>query len=343
MRTNSGEDFAARHWYRLSVVSLLLIPFSLVFALLSSARRFLYRAGLFRSVRLQVSVIVVGNLTVGGSGKTPLVLWIEALLRNAGFHPGIVLRGYGGSSATPQAVSAGSDPLHVGDEAVLLAARARSPVWAGRNRAATAQSLLQANPGCDIVLCDDGLQHYGLARDFEIAVEDDRGHGNGLLLPAGPLREPSRRRVDVTIVNLRPGIENKSLPVRGGPVMQMTLLPDGLRRVGGSQDGADIDIATLSGKRLHAIAGIGNPRRFFAALNAMGLQAQPHVFADHHPYTETDLDFPECDAIVMTEKDAVKCRSFARDDMVVLRVDAQPEPALAELILKACQHGFPSA
>lgn len=314
-------SFAARHWYRLSIVSILLAPFSMVFRVLVSLRRALYRAGLLPSVRLPVPVIVVGNLTVGGTGKTPLVLWLAGELRRRNRHPGILCRGYGGRHRGPRAVAAGDAPAVTGDEALLLAERARCPVWIGIDRGGAGRALLSAHPECDVIICDDGLQHYRLQRDFEIAVEDERGLGNRLLLPAGPLREPASRRVDATVVNggePRPG------------AYSMRLKTSGIYRVCRPQE--LVALSELSGKKLHAVAAIGNPRRFFAELAGMGLAAVPHAFPDHHAYRPEDLEFADCDFVLMTEKDAVKCRRFGRRDFVAVRVDAEPDPAFAEPI-----------
>ena len=318
-----AAGFAARHWYRLSPVSVLLFPISLVFRLLVALRRLLFRAGALPSVRLRVPVIVVGNLTVGGTGKTPLILALAEALRRRGLHPGILSRGYGGTDAGPRAVSAGEDAAQVGDEPLVLAERSGCPVWIGADRAAAARALLAAHARCDVILCDDGLQHYRLQRDFEIAVEDERGFGNGLLLPAGPLREPPGRRVDATVVNgaePRPG------------AFRMRLIPAGLYRV--DAHAAPLMQSELSGKKLHAVAGIGNPERFFAGLSRMGLAFSAHPFPDHHAFRAADLEFADCDFVLMTEKDAVKCRDFGRRDLIAVRVGAEIDPSLTELILE---------
>jgi len=330
--------FVRNHWYRLSPVSILLLPVALVFGLLVLLRRSCYRIGLLRTIRLQVPVVVIGNLTVGGTGKTPLVLWIAAALRAAGRKPGIVLRGYGSHGLdVVSLVMPGGDPYQHGDEAVLLAGRAQCPVWSGRDRVAAAQALLAAHPECDVILCDDGLQHYRLGRDFEIAVEDERGHGNGLLLPAGPLREPAVRTVDATVVN---GGSNRPI---AGRIFRMRLVPEGLVRVTArSGDDEAVAVESLGGKRLHAVAGIGNPQRFFDTLRSLGITATPHAFPDHHAFAAEDLDFDDCDAVLMTEKDGVKCRAFGRQDLIMLRVAAETDSALADLILKAL-HGRPTA
>ena len=329
--TSLDADFAARHWYRLSPVSVLLFPISLVFRLLVALRRLLFRAGALPSVRLHVPVIVVGNLTVGGTGKTPLILALAEALRRKGLHPGILSRGYGGTDAGPRAVSAGEDAAQVGDEPLVLAERSGCPVWIGADRAAAARALLAAHARCDVILCDDGLQHYRLQRDFEIAVEDERGFGNGLLLPAGPLREPAGRRVDATVVNgaePRPG------------AFRMRLTPAGLYRVGAHA--SPLMQSELSGKDLHAVAGIGNPERFFAGLSRMGLAFSAHPFPDHHAFRAADLEFADCDFVLMTEKDAVKCRDFGRRDLIAVRVGAEIDSSLTELILERI-HGFAAA
>jgi len=326
-----SEGFAERHWYRLSLVSLLLFPASLVFRLLVALRRVLYRVGALHSVRLPVPVIVVGNLTVGGTGKTPLVLWLVEVLRRRGRRPGIVSRGFGGGNGGLRPVKPGDEAKLVGDEPLLLAERSNCPVWIGADRALAARALLAASPQCDVILCDDGLQHYRLARDFEIAVEDGRGLGNGLLLPAGPLREPAGRPVDATVVN-----DDRPKP----GTFRMRLRPMGFFRVGSNGDA--VPQADLAGKKLHAVAGIGNPGRFFAELSRMGLQFAAHPFPDHHPFRSSDLEFADCDLVLMTEKDAVKCRRFGRHDLVVMRVEAEPDPALAELIVERI-HGRASA
>jgi tetraacyldisaccharide 4'-kinase len=324
-------SFAARHWYRLSPVSILLVPVGLVFRLLVVLRRLLYRLGALPSARLRAPVIVVGNLTVGGTGKTPLILALAEALRREGRRPGILSRGYGGALAGPRAVSAGDDAGRVGDEPLLLAERSGCPVWIGADRVAAGRALLAAHAECDVILCDDGLQHYRLRRDFEIAVEDERGYGNGLPLPAGPMREPVSRRVDATVVNgaaLRPG------------TFRMRLTLAGFYRVG--ERPAPVARSELSGRRLHAVAGIGNPQRFFEELARMGLNFTAHPFPDHHRFRPADLEFADCDLVLMTEKDAVKCRRFGRRDLIAAAVDAEVDPAVGNLILERIHGRAPS-
>ena len=311
-------------------MSALLYPLSLLFRSIVALRRAAFRASLLRSHRLAVPVIVVGNITVGGTGKTPLVLWLAEFLLQHGFRPGIVSRGYGSSAHAPRRVTPLSDPASVGDEPVLLAQRSGSPVWVGTNRVAVGDALLRAHAECDVVLSDDGLQHYPLQRDMEIAVIDGaRGLWNGLMRPAGPLREPPARllTVDAVVIN--------------GPAHALeTVTPAYAMRLEGREFRNLLNPAHVVGpahfqrQHVHAIAGIGNPRRFFAHLEALGLQFEAHAFPDHHSYRAADLAFPHADAILMTEKDAVKCAAFAAETHWVLRVDAVPDPELGELILR---------
>jgi tetraacyldisaccharide 4'-kinase len=275
-------------------------------------------------------VVVVGNITVGGTGKTPLVLWLADYLAQQGLTPGIVSRGYGASSSHPTAVTAPSDPAQVGDEPVLLAQRSTCPVWVGRDRPRAARALLEAHPRCDVIVSDDGLQHYRLARDVELVVIDGtRALGNGLMLPAGPLREPASRLrgVDAVVVNggtRAVGSRERAFALKlEGDLFRNLLDPE-----------LAVGAGHFGGRRVHAIAGIGNPQRFFDHLRALGLVFTAHPFPDHHAYAPNELAFAECDAIVMTEKDAVKCARFAKENQWVLRVEAVPDPRLGELVLR---------
>ncbi|MDO8926336.1 MAG: tetraacyldisaccharide 4'-kinase [Sideroxyarcus sp.] len=317
------------HWYRLSPLHLLLYPLSLLFGALSALRRFLYRSGILASVKLPVPVVIIGNISVGGTGKTPLTLWLAQQLLDNGWHPGIVSRGYtkdGKQRSIPHEVSIEDAADLVGDEPLLMAQRALCPVWIGRNRPAAAQALLAAHPECDIILSDDGLQHYRLQRSAEIVVVDGaRRFGNGLLLPAGPLREPVSRlhKSDAVVVNGGETHGDEFAMQLAGTSFYNLLNPE---RV--------VTAAEFAKLRLHAIAGIGHPQRFFTQLERLGLNAQLHPFPDHHRYTPSDIAFDDADAILMTEKDAVKCAAFATERCWVLRVDAQVSPALTQLILE---------
>lgn len=307
-------------WYRPHPARWLLWPLSLLYASLLALRAACYRAGWLRRERLPVPVIVVGNVTVGGTGKTPLVVWLVEQLRLRGWQPGIISRGYGGRSRHwPRPVTADSDPAEAGDEPVLLARRLHCPVVVGPRRADAARMLLTTQ-AVDIIVSDDGLQHLALARDIEIAVVDAaRGLGNGMLLPAGPLREPAARLRTVDCVVHNGGDAD-------GQGLRMDLVPDRLMRLDGSQSSALTDWA---GREVHAIAGIGNPERFFETLRAAGLRVRPHPYPDHHRFRASDIEFAHNDgigAVLMTEKDAVKCRAFAGPHHWFLPVQASLPP-----------------
>ena len=278
-----------------------------MFFVASTLRRVLYRVGLFTTRRVSVPVIVVGNITVGGTGKTPFVIWLANLLSAQGVRVGIVLRGYGGSSATwPRQVTAQTSAAEVGDEAVVHATRTDAIVVAGPDRVAAAEVAISA--GADIVLSDDGLQHYRLARDAEICVIDHRrGLGNGWLLPAGPLREPRARmkKTDLIVRTLRGAVvdigasSDKELMAKAGLVHAVSL-----------STGEHRSLETFAAK-VHAIAAIGHPEAFFDALRQKGLDIEAHAFPDHAELTPSDIDFADDLPVLMTEKDAVKCRAFA--------------------------------
>jgi tetraacyldisaccharide 4'-kinase len=315
-------------WYRIRPVHLVLIPLSLLFAAIAGPRRTAYRLSWLKSERLHVPVIVVGNITVGGTGKTPMVLWLVELLRASGYHPGIIARGYGGSERL-QEVHGDSDPQLTGDEPLLLARRANVPVFAGRERVAAARSLLQAHPECNVIVSDDGLQHYALARDVELAVVDSqRRFGNGWLLPAGPLREPVSRLRNVTAVVVNGDAELTDVPA---PRYRMRVTGSLFRQVRDPQQQATA--ADLHGRPLHAIAAIGNPERFFSHLERMSLEFRRHPFPDHFAFAAGDLAFAGGETVLMTEKDAVKCAAFAKASWWYLPVEAEVDPALGQLIL----------
>ncbi len=317
------------YWYRVSPLHLLLYPLSLLFGAVTALRRLLYRTGMLASVKLPVPVVVVGNISVGGTGKTPLTLWLAQQLLAAGWHPCIISRGYRnhakGGGITAREVAIGDNAGEVGDEPLLMAQRQLCPVWIGRDRAAAARAALKAHPECDIILSDDGLQHYRLQRDAEIVVVDGaRRFGNGWLLPAGPLREPVSRlhEADALVINGgTPTAPDFGMQLQGTRFFNL-LSPE---RTCAASD--------FSGQRVHAVAGIGHPRRFFSHLAALGLDGTTHPFPDHHHYRPADLAFGDADAILMTEKDAVKCAAFATEKYWVLRVDAQLDPELAQLII----------
>ena len=305
------------YWYARSPWLLLLTPLALIFRMAVALRRSAYRVGILRSRHPAVPVIVVGNITVGGTGKTPLVVWLAEHLRGLGYRPGIISRGYGGRAKQwPQQVRVDSDPASVGDEAVLLAARTQCPMAVGPDRVAAAGALV-AHSECDVIISDDGLQHYALQRDIEIAVIDGiRRFGTGFMLPAGPLREPVRRleEVDLVVVNgLGSGREHPMRLI----VREAYRLIDDTRR----------DLEDFKAEAVHAVAGIGNPERFFRSLSQSVRSIEEHPFPDHHEFTPQDISFGDGRAILMTEKDAVKCRKFAGDNVwyVPLVVDMKDD------------------
>lgn len=288
-------------WYNKSSLTSILQPLSWLFCLLVQIRRLLYRLRILRTSKLDVPVIVVGNLTVGGTGKTPMVIELANLLKKQGYRPGVISRGYGGQARTwPQQVRWDGDPTMVGDEAILIARRTRCPMAVGPDRVASAKALLKYTD-CNVIISDDGLQHYALGRDIEIAVIDGiRRYGNGKCLPAGPLREPIKR---LDQVNFR--ITNG---IAAPEEFAMTYKTEKLRRADDPE--VMLDLSSLKNQTVHAIAGIGNPQRFFDQLKLSGLEIIEHAFPDHYPFKKTDLDFGEIQPIIITEKDAVKCQRF---------------------------------
>ena len=309
-------------------------------------------------MRVDCPVIVVGNLTVGGTGKTPVVAWLAWQLGALGKKVGIASRGYGAAEPGVQQVDPKADWRAFGDEPVLLQRRTGVPVVVAADRVAAARRLIEL--GADVVVCDDGLQHLRLARDFELLVLDGaRGLGNGRLLPAGPLREPAARLASVHAVVIngepKPGLLD-TLRTLGAPTpLFMRMVPAALEPVRGVGEYATVaeEIAALGraggagaalwgqrlqdlrGLRVHAVAGIGNPERFFALLQSYGLDVVPHAFADHHAFTARNLDLPGSWPILMTEKDAVRCAAFANDRLACVPVTAQFSPADADTLLLA--------
>jgi len=312
-----------RIWYDAESPPLWLRPFSSLFGLVVGVRVALYRAGWLPVQRLSRPVIVAGNIAVGGTGKTPLVLWLCHWLTEQGWRPGVIARGYGGKARRwPQRVTAKSDPFQVGDEAVLLARRGVERIAVGPDRVAAGQLLLQ-DTDCDIVVCDDGLQHYRLARDVEIAVIDGtRGLGNGYLLPAGPLREPAARLKEVDF-RVYKGISQE------GPNGNFSMGLSGSEAFpvdpGRGKDARAL--LDFTGKTIHAVAGIGNPRRFFDLLRGFDIDIIEHVFPDHHAFAAGDLDFGNDAVVLMTEKDAVKCVDLDDGSLWCVPVNAQLDTA----------------
>lgn len=320
MTAQAMPGFLNRIWYEESAWRRPLQPLSWLFAKVTEARRRLYRNGTLRSRDAPVPVVVVGNITVGGSGKTPVTLWLAECLKARSFRPGIVSRGYGGRvGAVPLHVTETSDPKTVGDEPLLLARRVVCPVVVHPDRVAAAGLL--AEMGCDVVVADDGLQHYRLNRDFEIAVVDGaRGFGNGRLLPAGPLREPLSRLSTVDRIMLKEPAR-AALPALEGEGPRVTPFRLGVRAVQSLHGGRRMEICEFEGRTVHAVAGIGDPESFFDLLRGSGLSVIPHAFEDHALLTASDLAFEDEHPILMTEKDAVRCEHIAPHKSWYVTVD----------------------
>jgi tetraacyldisaccharide 4'-kinase len=315
-----------RYGYSLNLIAVLLWPLSLLFCVIVRVRRWLYLNGFLPSAAVAVPVIVVGNISVGGAGKTPLTARLVELLRAAGYRPGIISRGYGGQSETwPRYVIADSDPQQVGDEPVLLTQRCRCPVVVDPDRVAAARALLETYPSCNVLISDDGLQHYRLQRDIEIAVVDGfRRLGNCACLPAGPLREPPSRLREVDFV-----VGNGA--ARGGEYL-MALRGETAINLRDPQ--VSSVLAGFRHSTIHAVAGIGDPGRFFEHLRHARLRLIEHPFPDHHPFCPEDLQFREDLPVLMTEKDAIKCWRFAPEGCWMVPVSAQLEPQFEEALLQ---------
>ncbi|GAB3548719.1 tetraacyldisaccharide 4'-kinase [Noviherbaspirillum agri] len=337
--TRRLETVLTREWLRRGLLAWALWPLSLLFRLLIVLRRALYQAGILQSTRLPVPVVVVGNIFIGGTGKTPLTIWLVEELRRAGFVPGVISRGYGSSNDVPVEVTLTSVPATVGDEPALIARRAGCPVMVGRKRVATAQALLAAHPEVNLIVSDDGLQHYALQRDVEIVLCDERGNGNAWTLPAGPLREPASRARDFTVVNgarLPAGIPE--------PVIRMQLSGNIAERL--ADPSQTMELSAFPACRIVAAAGIGNPARFFGMLRNAGLAIEEMPLPDHYDFADNPFAAIQADIILITEKDAVKCMHLdtIKSDprLWVVPVTARIDRVLAERIVEKCR-GRPTA
>lgn len=320
----------SRDWWRpdSTARARLLAPLAWLYGGLTALRRTLYRRGILEPVRLPVPVVVVGNLTVGGSGKTPLVIHLAQALAARGWRPGVISRGYGANADTPREVREDSAPGESGDEPLLIRRRTGCPVTIGADRVAAGRALLAAHPEVDLLIADDGLQHLRLARDFSIAVFDDRLAGNGRLLPAGPLREPlaGLDNVDAVVINGTAPFAH--------PALRMHLAPGDFRQLRGGRTCPAARFAAEHGVGTVAIAGIGHPERFFATLARLGLTVRGYAFPDHHAYTRADLAAIDASAILATEKDALKCEAFDDPRLWVVPVTAEVDPALVDAVME---------
>ncbi|MFZ6658912.1 tetraacyldisaccharide 4'-kinase [Undibacterium sp. TJN19] len=323
-------------WQKRGVLACLLWPLSKLFQLVVNFRFALFVLGYKKQTRIAVPVVVVGNIFIGGTGKTPLVIWLVKELQKAGWHPAVISRGYGAAAENVVMLDANATAQQVGDEPLLIAERTGCPVAVGRDRVAVAQCLLAALPEIDIIFADDGLQHYALARDIEIVLFDQRGIGNGWMLPAGPLRESVQRRRDFTVCNLAVGITHANLPGMPPDTLPMYLqagaaysLHDPLHQK---------DLKDFQGQRLVAAAGIGNPQRFFTMLEQHGLQSKTMTFPDHYAFDAQSFAGIDAECILITEKDAVKCRQIAalKNDarIWVVPVEAQLDASFAATLIQ---------
>ena len=301
------------YWYDQNFISLCLLPASWFFCLLVYIRRYLYRTGILNASKLPVPVIIIGNISVGGTGKTPLVIALVEFLKEQGYKPGVISRGYGGQASTwPQQVREDSDPRMVGDEPLLIVKNCHVPMAVGPDRVTAAEQLLQYHH-CDIVISDDGLQHYALKRDIEIVVVDSaRRFGNARCLPAGPLREPVSRLDEVDFIIANGLAMSTEFPMQLNASQVVNMFNGEIRSLD--------DFRT---REVNAIAGIGFPDRFFSMLKKHDIIAHPHSFSDHYDFKQSDLVFENKLPIVMTEKDAVKCQRFAHKAMWYIPVQAR--------------------
>lgn len=331
-----------RHWQSYGLAHLVLIPLSWLYGLVTWLRRFFYRLGWLSSYQLAVPVIVVGNVHVGGTGKTPLVIYLVNALKQAGFKPGVISRGYGGTQVGE--VTANSNPRACGDEPLVIARQTQCPVWVNPDRVAAGQALLNANPNCNVIVSDDGLQHLRLKRDIELVVIDSSKRQLDDLLPAGPLREKMTRLLSVDAViesgtkQLSPKLNGLMTSKNPPALFGMQLQPG---RILSLDDQHEISLTALKQQNILALAGIGNPQKFFDTLSHLGLQFATRVFDDHHQYTVQDFASLDQYTLLMTEKDAVKCRLLelpnawylsVQAEVIPLNVEAQGPDSLATFV-----------
>lgn len=323
------EEVLSKIHYSKSPASLLLLPLSVIFFLISYARKYLYQFNFLKSYKLKVPVVIVGNITLGGTGKTPLVIHLANELKKNGYHPGIVTRGYGSKVIGAAEVNPKSNTDEVGDEPILIQKRTRMPVFVSKDRVMAAKALIKKYKKIDVILSDDGIQHYRLMRDVEVIVIDGtRKFGNGYLLPAGPLREPIYKLNDVDII-----VCNHKKVIDGSYLMKYKR--EVLINLKTNQE---ISLNKIRLGNIHAIAGIGNPDLFFNDLKSLGLVFDSSAYKDHYRFTKKDFKTMNDKNIIMTEKDAVKCEKFAQDNFWYLPVSAEINSKFIDVILKKLKH-----
>ncbi len=306
------------YWSRRGFFCFLLSPIAGIYRLIIALRYLLYKYNIKKTSKFKLPIIIVGNITVGGTGKTPLVIWLAEFLQKQGFQPGIVSRGYNSKATYPYEVKENSTAAEVGDEALLIKQRTKCPMVIAPNRVAAVQKLLETN-NCNIIISDDGLQHYALSRDLEIAVIDAKQRfGNGFCLPAGPLREPIKWLQQVDLI-----IENGT---------SMQLLPDKLYNL--AEPELTKDLTEFKGKTVHAIAGIGNPQRFFTMLRNFDINVIEHPFPDHYVFHPQDLSYNDELMVLMTEKDAVKCQQLDNNKYWCVPITVQLDERFVQNLLQ---------
>tara|TARA_R110001592_G_scaffold125109_2_gene334368 strand:- start:1905 stop:2921 length:1017 start_codon:yes stop_codon:yes gene_type:complete len=332
--SQAREEIITKAWYEGALWLYLLWPFSLIYHAVIVLRRYLYLSGIFKVHYVDVPVVVVGNITVGGTGKSPLVCHLVEALRNKGFNPGVVSRGYGAKIGKYQVreVFTHSLPAEVGDEPLMLKKKLDCRIFVSPSRSLAAKTLEKV--GCDIIISDDGMQHYALHRDIEICVFDgQRKWGNGHLLPMGPLREPISRlqSIPYLVVNGASDSGSYGQAALKQKAFSMSLQAESL--ISMNNENAK-PLQDFSGKTVHAVAAIGHPERFFNTLSDAGITLETHAFGDHHVYQASDFKFDHELPIIMTEKDAVKCEQFDLKESWYLPVSAKLNGDLAAQIIK---------
>jgi tetraacyldisaccharide 4'-kinase len=330
------EAIVMRAWSRRGLFALLMWPLSQVAQLVHQFQFALVVLGYKKQTKLAIPVVVVGNVFVGGTGKTPLVIWLVQQLQQAGWKPAVISRGYGANVDIVREVHSDSLASEMGDEPVLIAQQAKCPVMVGRRRSEVAQTLCAQHPNVDVLISDDGLQHYALGRDVEIVMFDARGIGNGWCMPAGPLRESALRRRDFTILNAPEGINVANIADNNEVIYRMQLVPSEVWQLSSPEQCRSL--SSFQSQTIFATAGIGHPQRFFNMLETQGIQFQSQALDDHHQFTENSFQKIDAQIILITEKDAVKCRQITalnQDARVwVVPVVAQLEEQFAANLLK---------
>ena len=300
-----SKTFVDRVWYSKNTLSLLLLPISWIYIIIVKIRSVLYRVGIIPISKINVPIIVVGNITAGGTGKTPLVIWLANYFKNKGFLPGIISRGYGGKYLSNiEFVHSNSDPLLVGDEPLIIAKKCNCPVAVAKKRVRAAKELV-SKYNCNIIISDDGMQHYSLGRDIEIAVIDgQRRLGNGYCLPAGPLREPKNKLLNIDLI----------VSKYTSQISEYTMEYIYQDLISLAKPAKTISLSELRDMKVHVITGIDNPENFFSYLQTHKLELIIHQFPDHHIYEEHEVVFNDDLPIIMTEKDAVKCARYSNNN-----------------------------